>query len=95
LTINRRNFLFSLGASATLPALASMGHAAQPVTNENQPRSRVDLNGTWERLVQDEHYDLISVPSSNRPIGQSLLKREFTLPKLTPGMRAFIHPLRV
>jgi beta-glucuronidase len=41
--------------------------------------------------VQDEHYDLISVPSSNRPIGQSLLKREFTLPKLTPGMRAFIH----
>jgi beta-glucuronidase len=91
LTIDRRSFLFSLGASATLPALSSMSHAAQPVNNQGQPRSRVDLNGTWERLVQDEHYDFISVPSSNRPIGQSLLKREFTLPKLAPGRRVFIH----
>ena len=91
LTINRRNFLFSLGASATLPAMASMSHAAQPDTNEGQSRSRIDLNGTWERLVQAAHYDFISAPSSNRPIGQSLLKREFTLPRLTPGMRAFVH----
>ena len=91
LTINRRNFLFSLGASATLPALASMSHAEQQVINEGQPRSRVDLNGTWERLVQEAHYDFISVPSSNRPIGQCLLKREFALPKLPPGMRAYVH----
>ena len=79
MTINRRNFLLSLGASATLPALASMSHAAQPVINEGQPRARVDLNGTWERLVQVAHDDFISVPSSDRPIGQSLLTREFTL----------------
>jgi beta-glucuronidase len=68
-----------------------MSHAAQPVTNEGQPRARVELNGIWERLVQEAHYDFISVPSSNRPIGQSLLKRDLTLPKLTPGMRAFVH----
>ncbi len=68
-----------------------MSHAAQPFTNESQSRTRVDLNGTWERRVQAAHYDFISVPSSNRPIGQSLLKREFTLPRLTPGTRAFIH----
>ncbi len=68
-----------------------MSHAAQPFTNESQSRTRVDLNGTWERQVQAAHYDFISVPSSNRPIGQSLLKREFTLPRLTPGTRAFIH----
>lgn len=91
MTINRRIFLFSLGASATLPVLASMSDAAEPATSESQPRTRVDLNGTWERLVQAAHYDFISVPSSNRPIGQSLLKREFILPTLTPGMRAFIH----
>lgn len=70
--------------------MASMSHAAQPATGQGQPRARVDLNGTWERLVQGVHYDLISVPSSNRPVGQSLLKREFTLPRLTPGTRAFI-----
>jgi beta-glucuronidase len=68
-----------------------MSHAAQPVTNEGQPRARVELNGIWERLVQEAHYDFISVPSSNRPIGQSLLKRDLTLPKLTPGKRAFVH----
>ena len=51
----------------------------------------MDLNGTWKRQVQQAHYDFISVPSSNRPIGQSVLKREFTLPKLAPGTRAFAH----
>ncbi len=71
--------------------MASMSHAAQPDSNEGQSRSRIDLNGTWERLVQAAHYDFIPAPSSNRPIGQSLLKREFTLPRLTPGMRAFVH----
>ena len=91
MTINRRNFLFSLGASATLPALASMSHAEQRLIDEDQPRSRIDLNGTWERLVQEAHYDFISVPSSNRPTGQSLLKREFALPKLTAGVRAFVR----
>ena len=68
-----------------------MTHAAQPVVNEDQPRAHVDLNGTWERLVQAAHYDITSVPSSNRPIGQSLLRREFMLPRLTSGMRAFVH----
>jgi beta-glucuronidase len=91
LTINRRNFLLSLGASAALPALAPASHGARPAANSGGPRASVDLNGTWERLVEQAHYDSISVPSSNRPIGQSVLKREFTLPKLAPGKRAFLH----
>lgn len=91
MTINRRNFLLSLGASAALPALAPASHGAQPTAKPGAARAHVDLNGTWERLVEQAHYDLISVPSSHRPIGQSLLKREFTLPKLAPGTRAFVH----
>ena len=51
---------------------------AQPVINEGQPRAR-NMNGTWKRLVQVAHDGFISVPSSDRPIGQSLLTREFTL----------------
>ena len=91
LAINRRNFLFSLGASAALPALTPVSQGAHSATNPGAPRARMDLNGTWERLVQQAHYDHISVPSSNRPIGQSVLRREFTLPKLAPGTRAFVH----
>jgi beta-glucuronidase len=95
LTINRRNFLLSLGASAALPALAPASHGAQPEAKAGEPRARprarVDLNGTWERLVEQAHYDFISVPSSRRPVGQSVLKREFTLPKLATGTRAFVH----
>ena len=91
MTINRRNFLLSLGASAALPALAPASHGARPAANSGGPRASVDLNGTWERLVEQAHYDSISVPSSNRPIGQSVLKREFTLPKLATGTRAFVH----
>ncbi len=91
MTINRRNFLLSLGASAALPALAPPSHGAHPAANSGEPRTREDLNGTWERLVEQTHYDFISVPSSNRPIGQSQLKRKFSLPKLAPGTRAFVH----
>ncbi len=91
MTINRRNFLFSLGASAALPALAPANHGAQPAAKPGEARAHVDLNGAWERLVEQAHYDLISVPSSHRPIGQFTLKREFTLPKLAPGIRAFVH----
>lgn len=74
-----------------MPALTSMSDAAQPASDENQSRARVDLNGTWERLVQAAPYDFISVPSANRPVGQSLLQREFALPRLTPQTRAFLH----
>lgn len=91
MSINRRNFLLSLGASATMPALAQMNHADERGSNSGTRRMRVDLNGTWERLVQETHFDVIAVPSSNRPIGQSTLRREFTLPKLGPGTRAFVH----
>ncbi len=95
MTINRRNFLFSLGASAALPALTPASQCVKTEVNSGEPgarsRARVDLNGTWERLVERVHYDFISVPSSNRPIGQSTLKREFTLPRLAPGTRAFVH----
>jgi beta-glucuronidase len=71
--------------------MAPANHGAQPAAKSGEPRTHVDLNGTWERLVEQAHYDSISVPSSNRPIGQSVLKREFTLPKLAPGTRVFLH----
>ena len=74
-----------------MPASHGAPSAAKPGEPRARSRARVDLNGTWERLVQQAHYDFISVPSSNRPIGQSELKREFTLPKLAPGTRAFVH----
>lgn len=91
MSINRRNFLLSLGASATMPALAQISHTDERGASTDMQRTRVDLNGAWERLVQNRHFDVIAVPSSNRPIGQSMLRREFTLPKLGPGMRAFVH----
>lgn len=80
-----------LGASATLPSLAPKTCVMAPLASPGQRRSRVDLNGYWKRLVRDMHYDVIAVPSSNRPIGQSVLRREFTLPKFVPDTRAFVH----
>ena len=74
-----------------MPALAQVNHPAEAVTGAGWQRARVDLNGTWERRVQDTHFDFIAVPSSNRPIGQAILRRELTLPKLAPGTRAFVH----
>src|SRR6266487_308246 len=55
------------------------------------PRSRVSLNGRWERHVDGALLDHVDVPSSLRPSGFYRLKRTIPLPKLSAGQRAFIH----
>lgn len=70
-----------------LPAFSLPG--AAPAGAET--RSRIDLHGAWERHVGNGLYDIIPVPSSQRPLGYYHLKRKFLLPKLGPGRRAFLH----
>ncbi len=90
---NRRKFVRTLGASTVLPALS---HAVGAFTSApSEPvagtRSRVDLNGQWERRVGGELYDIVEVPSSLRPSGCYQLRREFLLPELSPHQRAMLH----
>ncbi len=54
-------------------------------------RSRVDLNGQWERWVGDKLYDVVEVPSSLHPSGYYQLRREFLLPELSAHQRAYLH----
>jgi len=54
-------------------------------------RSRIDLNGDWERYVDGRLFDLVHVPASRRPLGYYRLKRAFLLPKLSPSQRAILH----
>jgi hypothetical protein len=51
----------------------------------------VDLSGAWERHVNGKFLDVISVPSSQRPLGFYRLKREFPLPVLSGRERAILH----
>jgi hypothetical protein len=51
----------------------------------------VDLNGEWERLIDGQRYDVISVPSSQRPVGYYSVQREFLLPRLSGEQRAVLH----
>lgn len=79
--VNRRSFVRTLGASTVLPALSQAwaGFASAPSESVAGTRSRVDLNGQWERRVGDELFDLVEVPSSLRPSGYYQLRREFLL----------------
>ena len=90
---NRRRFVRTLGASAVLPAFAhTVGSVAvEPVEAGTGTRSRVDLNGQWERRVDGELYDVVQVPSSLRPSGFYKLRREFLLPELSPHQCAILH----
>jgi hypothetical protein len=77
-----------------MPGLAhalagSASAASEPAAGGG--RSRVDLNGHWERRIGDARYDIIQVPSSLRPSGFYQLRREFLLPKLSPHQCAILH----
>src|ERR1017187_6076347 len=87
--INRRNFLGTLGASAVLSAVAVL--AAESGAVAEGSRTRVSLNGEWERRIGDVLYDTVVVPSSLRPSGNYILSRNFALPRLARGERAFVH----
>jgi len=84
--VNRRQFVTSLGA-ASIPVQAALAAPAEPVA----PRSRVSLNGTWERRVNNVLLDRVEVPSSLRPSGFYRLERTFLLPKPAANQRAFVH----
>ena len=90
---NRRRFVRTLGASTVLPALtqAMQGFSAAPPEYVALARSRVDLNGQWERRVAATLIDIVEVPSSLRPSGLYQLSREFVLPELSPHQRAVLH----
>jgi len=87
--INRREFFRTLGASAALSTMPVC--AASPYAMEPSSRRRVQLNGTWEVHLNGELYDAIDVPSSRQPMGFYKLRRNFVLPQLRGGERAFIH----
>jgi hypothetical protein len=90
--LNRRKFVRTLGASTVLPALShALGVASAPSESAAGTRSRVDLNGHWERRIAGELYDIVEVPSSLRPSGYYQLRREFLLPALSPHQRAVLH----
>ena len=87
--INRRSFLSTLSASAVLGAVPVL--AKQPEPAVQGPRKRVQLNGEWEMRIDGERYDVIQVPSSLHPKGFYMLARDFVLPRLRRGERAFVH----
>jgi hypothetical protein len=51
-------------------------------TSLNSSRAVVNLNGDWERYVNDKLVGTVRVPSSLRPGGVYTLRREFLLPRL-------------
>jgi len=87
--INRRNFLGTLGASAMLAAAPALRADAESGSSIN--RTRIPLNGLWERRIGDALYDTVIVPSSLRPSGNYVLNRSFVLPPLTRTKRVFVH----
>lgn len=48
----------------------------------NSSRAIVNLNGDWERVVNDKVVGTVRVPCSLRPGGMYTLRREFLLPRL-------------
>ena len=88
--INRRKFVATLGASTLLPAVSGFGSRPEPLPDP-RARSRVNLNGQWERFIDGKFYDSVVVPSSRHPMGFYSLKKSFLLPRLNTGERAYVH----
>src|SRR5882724_6912987 len=88
--MNRRSFLNTLSSSALLVTVPPLP-ASTAETPTMSSRSRVSLNGEWQRRIKGKLYDTIDVPSSCRPSGFYTLHREFVLQRLKQGERVFIH----
>jgi len=88
--INRRRFLGSLGAAAVLAAVPREQADAETI-GSSAASTRISLNGEWERHIGGVLYDTVIVPSSLRPSGNYILRREFVLPRLSKADRAFVH----
>jgi len=90
--VSRRKFVATLGASTVLPAASlALGEPAAFSASAMEGRARADLNGSWERRIDGELYDVVQVPSSLRPSGFYHLGRQFLLPELSPHQRAILH----
>lgn len=91
--INRRRFVATLGASAVAPVASTLWNESGGATppRASGARSLVSLNGNWERYVGGVLYDVVSVPSSQRPMGFYDLRRGFLLPRLPSHRRVFLH----
>ena len=90
--ISRRRFIGSLGSTTVLPSVASaLGALPFQPEQPHDSRSRVTLNGTWQRHLYGSPYDVVQVPSSQRPLGYYQLKRDFLVPALTSNQRAVLH----
>jgi len=89
--INRRGFLGTLGASAVLSSVPVLGSRSTAATAAPGPRPQVSLNGNWGLEIEGTPWGSIAVPSSFHPLGLYTLKRNFLLPRLTSGVRAFVH----
>jgi hypothetical protein len=77
----RREFITPLGVAAVAAVMPHhMTANTVPAPSGIITRSRVDLNGTWQRYVNGEYYESIEVPSSQHPFGYSQLKRTFLMP---------------
>jgi hypothetical protein len=87
--INRRSFLERLGATAVLSAVPLLGSETPAVASAS--RKRITLNGDWELHIDNTLWDVVTVPSSRRPSGFYSLQRNFVLPRLAGGERAFLH----
>ncbi len=74
-----------------LPISSLASFFAGAAAEAPQTRSRVDLHGQWQRYINDTLYDVIPVPSSQRPLGNYRLKRDIMMPRLTAGQRAFLR----
>src|SRR5713226_1788667 len=78
-----------------MPTLANELGLANFLSGPHSPlpktRLQVNLGGTWECHINGRLHDMITVPSSQRPRGNYQLKRNFVLPRLTKGQRAFLH----
>ena len=79
-----------LASSGILPAV-SLAMSGWPEGGVGAHRERVDLSGVWERHVNRKFFDVIPVPSSQRPLGHYQLKGEFLLPALSGEERAILH----
>ena len=72
----RREFITPLGIAAVAAVMPHhMTANTVPTPSGITTRSRVDLNGAWQRYVNGEYYESIEVPSSQHPFGYSQLKR--------------------
>jgi hypothetical protein len=90
--ISRRGFVKTMGMGTVASSMAGVrGHSSMLSDQPHSSRSQVTLNGTWQRYLYGTPYDVVEVPSSQRPLGYYQLKRDFVVPALTSNQRALLH----